>query len=91
MLTQATALIPEDGARAMNKLLLKPEEAAEQIGVSRTHFYKLHSSGELGPLPIKLGDCSRWRFAELQKWVEVGCPPRERWVRMIERNMECCG
>jgi excisionase family DNA binding protein len=77
--------------QAMDKLLLKPEEAAEQIGVSRTHFYKLHSSGELGPLPIKLGECSRWSYAELQRWVELGCPSREQWVRMIEKEMSMSG
>ena len=70
----------------MNRLLLKPEEAAEQIGVSRTHFYKLHSSGELGPLPVKLGECSRWNYAELQRWVESGCPPREQWMHMAGRK-----
>lgn len=72
----------------MDRLLLKSDEAAETIGISRTHFYKLHSSGELGPLPIKLGGCSLWSYAELSLWVNARCPGRERWQRMIEEQRE---
>ena len=45
-------------SRLMDKLLLKSEEAAEVLGISRTHFYKLCSAGVIGTRPLKLGDCS---------------------------------
>lgn len=72
----------------MDKLLLTSEEAAEQLGVSRTHFYSLNSSGQLGPMAIKLGECSRWSYAELKAWVDAGCPAREQWLRISNERAE---
>lgn len=62
-------------------LLLSAAKAAGLLGVSRSLFYGLHSSGRLGPLPIKLGSRSLWRRAELAEWVRAGCPGREQWQR----------
>ena len=64
------------------KLLLSAEEAAELIGVGRTHFYALHSSGRLGPMPVQLGRRTLWNRKELESWVAAGCPAREQWLRM---------
>lgn len=66
----------------MDKLLLKSEDAAETLGISRTHLYHLSSTGEIGPRPIKLGKCSVWSYLELHAWVAAGCPRREEWERM---------
>jgi len=70
----------------MAKLLLKSDEAADQLGISRTHLYQLNASGELGPMPIKLGKCSLWSAKELDAWVDHRCPPREQWVQMMEEE-----
>lgn len=66
----------------MDKLLLKSEDAAEMLGISRTHLYQLSSTGEIGPRPLKLGKCSVWSYLELRAWVAAGCPRREEWERM---------
>lgn len=66
----------------MDKLLLKSDDAAEMLGISRTHLYQLSSAGEIGPRPIKLGKCSVWSYLELHAWVAAGCPRREEWERM---------
>jgi predicted DNA-binding transcriptional regulator AlpA len=39
----------------MDFLLLSAQDAAKLLGIGRSHFYGLHSSGRLGPLPVKLG------------------------------------
>jgi len=65
-------------------LLVSSDGAAELIGVSRAHFYALHSSGRLGPLPVRLGRRTLWRRSELQKWTEASCPPRDRWQEGIQ-------
>jgi len=72
----------------MDKLLLKSEDAAEMLGISRTHLYQLSSAGEIGPRPIKLGKCSVWSYLELHAWVAAGCPRREEWerIRPEQRN-----
>lgn len=65
-------------------LLLDAKDAARLLGVSRSHFYGLDSSGRLGPMPVKLGKSARWRRDELERWVASDCPPRERWQAMKE-------
>lgn len=76
----------------MEKLLLKSDEMAERLGIGRTLFYRMHASGELGPLPIKLGTCSLWSTKEFDAWVDARCPARERWQQMLksqtDRQME---
>ncbi len=64
-------------------LLLSAEDAADLLGIGRSHFYALHSSGRLGPQPVRLGRRTLWRADELRAWCEEDCPPRVRW---IERN-----
>jgi excisionase family DNA binding protein len=64
----------------INPLLLSAGEAAKLIGICRSHFYALHSSGRLGPLPVRLGRRILWNRKELETWVEAGCPSRESWL-----------
>ena len=61
------------------QLLLSATQAARALGISRTTLYGLHSSGRLGPLPVKLGRRTLWSVDELKRWVEAGCPPRDKW------------
>lgn len=63
----------------MNCLLLSAEKAAKFLDIGRSHFYSLHSSGKLGPQPVRLGGCTRWDRRELEAWVKAGCPDREKW------------
>ncbi len=60
-------------------LLLSANEAAGMCGIGRAHFYGLHSSGRLGPLPIRLGRRSLWRRDELEQWIASDCPARQAW------------
>jgi len=69
-------------ANNLTALLLSAEDAATLLGVSRRHFYGLHSSGRLGPLPVKLGRSVKWVRAELEAWAAARCPIREEWVRL---------
>ncbi|MCE9635768.1 MAG: helix-turn-helix domain-containing protein [Planctomycetes bacterium] len=68
------ARIPE----AALPLLLDATEAADFLGVSRSSFYRLDLSGVV-PSPIRLSKFRRWSRPELRRWVEAGCPPRDRW------------
>jgi len=49
------------------RLLLRPEEGAEAIGVSRAKFYELMSRGEIRS--IKVGRSRRVPLAELNAWI----------------------
>ena len=64
-------------------LLLDAEQAAALAGVSRSHWWSLHSAA-LVPFPVKLGRATRWRRREIEAWVDAGCPPRHEWLAMQE-------
>ncbi|MHC4658541.1 MAG: helix-turn-helix transcriptional regulator [Planctomycetota bacterium] len=65
--------------KASEALLVSASTASKLIGVSRSHFYGLHSSGRLGPMPVKLGKRSLWSRQELADWTARRCPARDRW------------
>ena len=52
----------------MDRLLLKPMEAAESLGVSRSRIYELISSGQL-PGCVRLGRSIRVSSEALRAWV----------------------
>jgi predicted DNA-binding transcriptional regulator AlpA len=66
-------------------LLIDAKQAAGLLGIGRSLFYEMHSSGRLGPLPIRLGRAVRWRCDELTRWVDAGCPPRVKWCKGVGR------
>ena len=57
--------------------------AAAMLGVSRSKFFAMSSSGQI-PQPIELGTgrCPRWSRSELLAWFRAGAPPRVRWEHM---------
>jgi len=63
-------------------LLLSVSDAAQLLGIGRSHFYALHSSGRLGPLPVRLGRRTLWNRQELTEWCNSGCVSRREWIAM---------
>ena len=51
-----------------NKLLLRPIEAAEALGVSRSRAYELIGSGEIPS--IRIGGSVRVPMMALRTWIE---------------------
>ncbi|MDD4888705.1 MAG: helix-turn-helix domain-containing protein [Phycisphaerae bacterium] len=72
---------PPAGPAAVAPLLVDTVAAAALCGVSRSHYLALASAGKV-PLPIRLGRRTLWRADELRRWIEAGCPARERWQAM---------
>jgi predicted DNA-binding transcriptional regulator AlpA len=68
--------------KQMNSLLLSAKEAAKLLSISCGHFWGLHNSGRLGPMPIKLGRRTLWSRKELEAWVAADCLSRRQWVEM---------
>ena len=72
------------------KLLLSADEAAALLGIGRTHFWGLHSSGRL-PMPVRLGRRTLWVAEELRAWTENRLPNgelmnREQWILFKEKQ-----
>ena len=70
-------------------LLIPASGVAQLLSVSTRQVWNMHATGMLGPLPIRLGGRTLWRAAELQAWVESGCPRREQWLdgQKVRRNL----
>ena len=64
---------PEDEA-----LLLKSKEVAKLLKVSDRTILTMHTSGEM-PKPVRIGRAVRWGRAEIETWIEEGCPPAAEW------------
>lgn len=65
--------------------LVSAAEAARLCGISRSLFYGLHSSGQIGPLQVRLGGRVLWRAEELRRWTEAGLPSRSKWLPAGEK------
>ena len=52
----------------MDKLLLKPEEAADLLGIGRSKFYELLAQGAVDS--VRIGACRRVPRAALEEFVE---------------------
>lgn len=65
---------PQGGA----PLLVDAEEAARLLSISRSTWYALVTSGR-APRGVRLGRCRRWSADDLRRWIEAGCPSRNRW------------
>jgi len=55
-----------------NANLLKPEEAAKLLGISRNTFSLMVAKNQL-PLPSMIGNRKFWPKKELEKWISCGC------------------
>ena len=63
---------------AIAPALLSANEAAKLLGIGRSLFYSLRSEGKL-PRPRQLGGRVLWQKAELEKWIDHGCPSQQKW------------
>ncbi len=61
-------------------LLVDAKQAATMLGIGRSHFYSMLSSGQIGPMAHKLGKRSLYSVNELREWVDSGMPPRQKWI-----------
>ena len=87
---------------SMPPLLVRDAEAAWLLGVSASHFAQhLWNSAAFGPRPYRIGGASRvklWRVSDLRRWVDLGLPTREEWLRLkldskiyVESGLAGCG
>jgi excisionase family DNA binding protein len=52
----------------VDRLLCKPEEAAELLGIGRSKFYELIAAGIVDS--VRIGGCRRIPLAALEEYVE---------------------
>lgn len=57
-----------------NERLVAIDEVAQRLAVSTRSIWRLVSARKI-VLPVKVGGATRWREAELIRWMAAGCPP----------------
>lgn len=63
-----TTVIEQKTAATMERLLLKPREAAKALGIGPRTLWTLTNSGEIAC--IRIGRSVRYAMADLQAWIE---------------------
>jgi excisionase family DNA binding protein len=67
----STATVPPADAPAAQ--LLDVRAVAALLDCSSRHVYRLADAGRMPP-PVRLGALVRWRRADLDRWLDAGCP-----------------
>jgi predicted DNA-binding transcriptional regulator AlpA len=70
-----------DNLQTLEPLLLRAEQAARLLSISRSAFYSKLSAGLIPPA-IYIGDSPRWSIATLRLWSESGCLPAEQFAQI---------
>jgi excisionase family DNA binding protein len=60
-------------------LLLRADDCAQLIGISRRTWERLKASGQIPP-SYKLGNTRVWRRSDIHQWVEWGMPNLDDFV-----------
>ena len=67
-------------------LLVGAVGAAKLVGVGKSLFYEMASTGRLGPMPIMFNSKKMYSVIELREWVLHKCPLREQWLLIWEKK-----
>lgn len=70
-----------------NTILITTVEVCKRLSIGKSLFFRLLSSGQIGPLPIRaLGRRVLWNRKEIEAWADGGCVSREQWQAMRPEN-----
>jgi predicted DNA-binding transcriptional regulator AlpA len=67
--------------RPPDAMLIPDRVAAALAGVSRATWQRLRVAGKLPP-SVRLGRKVLWRRAEIESWINAGCPDARSWAAM---------
>jgi len=59
-------------------LLVDVRVLARLLHLGRATIWRQLATGRL-PAPVRIGRSVRWRKAEIEAWIEAGCPERAKW------------
>ena len=56
--------------------LIDVQEFAQLLSVSTRTIWRMLSHGKL-VAPVRIGGSVRWRLADVERWIEDGCPTQD--------------
>jgi predicted DNA-binding transcriptional regulator AlpA len=62
-------------------LLVGADGFGRLVDLSSRTVRRLNSMGAI-PKPLRVSGSLRWRVAEIEAWVEAGCPDRDTWEHL---------
>ena len=84
-------LVGSEGGQARPgtpSILVSARTLAKRLGISVRTLWRLRTSGKL-PHPIRLGGAIRWRAAEIDAWIDAGCPDARAWEARAGKHRAC--
>ena len=60
--------------------LISASQLAEMLSLSKRTVWRLVAAGKIIE-PIRLGTNVRWKLADIEKWIESGCPANQHGDR----------
>lgn len=75
--------IPTDRVSApASPRLLYAEEVWAWLRMDKATFYKRRAQGRVPDPHMYNGDRPQWLEAEIDRWIESGGPPRDKWLEI---------
>ncbi len=65
---------PNNSERKITPVLISVAEVAKMLDISPRTVWRLLSAGKL-IRPVRLGGAVRWRYDDVIRWIQNGCPP----------------
>jgi predicted DNA-binding transcriptional regulator AlpA len=62
----------------MQHTLLTAKAVGQWLSLSKRQVFRLKGSGRL-PAAVRIGGAVRWREADIQRWISLGCPDRKQF------------
>ena len=63
----------ELAAKEIAPVLIDVSDLATMLNISTRTVWRLLSAGKM-LAPIRIGGAVRWRYQEVHRWIEQGCP-----------------
>jgi predicted DNA-binding transcriptional regulator AlpA len=69
--------------------LIKADELAKMLSVSPRHIWRMKAKGKL-PKTVSVGGCVRWLLADIQLFLNLGCPDRQQFEAIKAAGKRGC-
>ncbi len=69
--------------------LVKADELAKMLSVSPRHIWRMKAKGKL-PKTVSVGGCVRWLLADIQLFLNLGCPDRQQFEAIKAAGKRGC-
>jgi len=62
----------------MQHTLLTAKAVGQCLSLSNRQVFRLKSAEKI-PAPVRIGGAVRWRQADIERWITLGCPDRKQF------------